>query len=538
MSGVNRRQLLRTATAAASGVVAGVGLDTPASAAEGATEAGCTPPLGPVKAGPDDARYAYLVRRGQKRWVGTPDHVWVVGSTEQVVAAVQAAVDSGKKVAVRSGGHCAEGWVDDPAVRVLIDMSGMTQVSYDPARRAFAVEPGATLGEVYRRLVLGWGVTIPAGWCPGVGAGGHICGGGYGVLSRAMGLVVDHLYAVEVVVVDKYGKASAVVATREASDPNRELWWGHTGGGGGNFGVVTRYWLRTPGAEGSDPGQLLPRAPKSAIAFSSQWPWQALKLDEPKFTRLIRNHMDWCERNSAVGAPATRLYADLTVGRKANDLNLAGGQVFGPDAAELLDDYLAALGAGVGTPVNVTRTEQPWLAAALDGPNSDIYRLKIKSGYLRRGFSAAQLAAIYENLTREQDPKLLFGSVGIASYGGQISAVAPDATAFPHRDAVMRVQYTAAWDDPGQDAAYVEWLRRLYREIYADTHGVPDPKDGAYINYPDDDLADPAVNTSGVPWSTLYFKDNYPRLQKVKATWDPKNIFSHTLGIEPPKATR
>ncbi|MGO4425938.1 FAD-linked oxidase, partial [Streptomyces sp. MCAF7] len=130
MSGVNRRQLLRTATAAASGVVAGVGLDTPASAAEGAAEAGCTPPLGPVKAGPDDARYAYLVRRGQKRWVGTPDHVWVVGSTEQVVAAVQAAVDSGKKVAVRSGGHCAEGWVDDPAVRVLIDMSGMTQVSY------------------------------------------------------------------------------------------------------------------------------------------------------------------------------------------------------------------------------------------------------------------------------------------------------------------------------------------------------------------------------------------------------------------------
>ncbi|MDW6058496.1 FAD-binding protein [Streptomyces sp. FXJ1.4098] len=108
--------------------------------------------------------------------MGTPDHVWVVGSTEQVVAAVQEAVDSGKRIAVRSGGHCAEGWVDDPAVRVLIDMSGMTQVSYDPARRAFAVEPGATLGEVYRRLVLGWGVTIPAGWCPGVGAGGHVCG--------------------------------------------------------------------------------------------------------------------------------------------------------------------------------------------------------------------------------------------------------------------------------------------------------------------------------------------------------------------------
>ena len=57
--------------------------------------------------------------------------------------------------------------------------------------------------------------------------------------------------------------------------------------------------------------------------------------------------------------------------------------------------------------------------------------------------------------------------------------------------------------------------------------------DGAMINHPDVDLADPEWNTSGVPWHTLYYKDNYPRLQRVKARWDPRNVFHHALSIRP-----
>jgi len=48
---------------------------------------------------------------------------------------------------------------------------------------------------------------------------------------------------------------------------------------------------------------------------------------------------------------------------------------------------------------------------------------------------------------------------------------------------------------------------------------------------PDTDLADPALNTSGVPWSTLYYKDHYLRLQRIKAQWDPRNVFRHALSI-------
>ncbi len=58
--------------------------------------------------------------------------------------------------------------------------------------------------------------------------------------------------------------------------------------------------------------------------------------------------------------------------------------------------------------------------------------------------------------------------------------------------------------------------------------------DGCYINYVDADMADPTQNTSGVPWSTFYYKDNYPRLQRVKAAYDPRNVFRHALSIEPP----
>jgi aclacinomycin oxidase len=57
--------------------------------------------------------------------------------------------------------------------------------------------------------------------------------------------------------------------------------------------------------------------------------------------------------------------------------------------------------------------------------------------------------------------------------------------------------------------------------------------DGALINHPDTNLADPALNASGVLWQTLYYKSNYPRLQRVKARWDPRNIFRHWLSIRP-----
>ena len=238
---------------------------------------------------PGDPLYRDLQLRGyNRRFVGTPDSVFVVDDTDQVVNAVDAVVASGKKLAVRSGGHCTEGLVDDPAVQCVIDLGQMDSVYYDRHRRAFAVEAGATLGRVYQALDMSWGVTLPGGIGTGVGMGGHVTGGGFGPLSRLYGQISDHLYAVETVVVDENGKAKAVTATREEDDPHRDLWWAHTGGGGGNFGVATKFWFRSRDGQGDDPTLLLPKRPSGHTMASVAWRWA--DLDEEKFTTLVNNY--------------------------------------------------------------------------------------------------------------------------------------------------------------------------------------------------------------------------------------------------------
>ncbi|KAB2350182.1 FAD-binding oxidoreductase [Actinomadura rudentiformis] len=532
MSEHTRRNVLRGGLAATAAGIAVPALGM-GSAEAAPNAAACPPPPGPAKVGRGEPRYPSLASRGyNRRFVGNPEHVWVVGTTEHVVRAVQDAVDSGKRITVRSGGHGFENFVADPAVQVVVDTSAMTAVYYDPHRRAFAVEAGALLGDVYRRLYLGWGVTIPAGWCPSVGAGGHVVGGGFGPLSRSMGLAVDHLHAVEVVVVDRRGRARSVVATREPSDPNRDLWWAHTGGGGGSFGIVTRYWFRTPGALGDDPSRLLPAPPPGMLSFTISWDWS--KFTETSFARLVRNHGAWVERNSAPGSPSTKLYSELQLNRRlAGTIGMIGQVPAGSE--RLLDEHLAAINDGVPvTPVRQVRS-QAWLASALAGSPGDpgpVYRLQVKSGYLRRRLTDRQIGVLHHHLTRT-DYDHPGGSLSLYTFGGQVNTLAPDATAAPHRDTIMKMFFANGWENPADDARHLTWLRELYRDLFADTGGVP--ADGAFINYPDTDLADPAWNT-GAPWHALYFKDNYARLQQIKATWDPRNLFHHALSIKPPRA--
>jgi len=499
-----------------------------------------TPRVGPDRVGPDDPRYADLVRRGfNKRFAGRPDCVRLVGSTEQVVGAVQEAVRDDLRVAVRSGGHCLEGFVADPAVRVVIDTSLMTGVHYDPAVGAFAIEAGTTLGEAYRKLFLGWGVTIPAGEIPDLAVGGHVLGGAFGFLCREHGLAADHLYGVEVVAVAERGKAGTVVATREASDPNRELWWAHTGGGGGNFGVVTRYWFRSPGAHG-DPTTLLPRAPQSVLTFRAAWDWAA--LDETAFTRLARNFGRWCERHSGPGSAQARLFSILFLRRRQyGQVELKGLSTAGAQAERLFDEHLAAIDDGVGVPSTREVARSSWLAFALD-PFPELFRagggdarVKVKDAFLRRGFTDRQLAVAYDYLTRT-DHDVPGGMLGLATYGGRVNAVDPEATASAQRDSILTTACTAGWGDPRDEGRCLAWVRAFYRDLFADTGGVPVPGDvcdGAMINHPDVDLADPEWNASGVPWSGLCYKENYPRLQRVKARWDPRNVFRHALSIRP-----
>lgn len=498
-------------------------------------------PFGPVTVAPSDNRYEDLINRAYNgRFVGRPDSVCVVGSAEQVVGAVDEAVRNEKRIAVRSGGHCFEGFVDDPSVRIVIDISEMKSVYYDPEYEAFAVEAGATLGQLYRTLYLGWGVTIPGGVCPNVGAGGHVAGGGYGPLSLEHGLVVDHLYAVEVVVVDPTGRARKVVATCDPDDPNQDLWWAHTGGGGGNFGVVTRYWFRSPEASGDDPGTLLPRPPAAILHGIVSWQWNG--MTEQAFTRLVRGYGAHEERIGTTRSPDANLQTSLFLYHRATgkiDLNIELDGTL-PNAQQLLNDYIGSVTADIGVPHTSQHFTAPWMKAALfHRGGTGTVRFKSKSAFLRKPWTDGQVATAYTYLTDSGDNR--HGAlVHLSSFGGKINEVPPSATASCHRDSIIKAYYEISWNDPREDEKQLSWIREFYRAVHSDTGGVPVPNasnDGAFINYADIDLADPQWNLSGVPWHTLYYKDNYPRLQQIKARWDPRDVFRHALSIEHPVTT-
>jgi FAD binding domain/Berberine and berberine like len=494
---------------------------------------------GPMRIGPADPRYAAVVeKRFNKRFRPSPDYVCLLHSTDEIVSAINAAVRESRRVVVTSGGHCLEGFVSDPDVRVILDVSPMKRIYHDARMRAIGIEAGATVGEAFRTLFEKWGVVVPLGEYPEIGMGGHVGGGAFGFLCRELGLAADYLYAVEVVTVDSNGRARSTVATREEKDPNRELWWAHTGAGGGNLGVVTRYWFRSPGASSDDPRKLLPSAPESITTFKAEWSWSA--IDERFFVRLLRNHGEWCERNSSSSSAMASLWALLEVHRKEfGKIVVRGVSTAGAGAEEQAKNHLAALSEGVGASPGLELDRMSWLDFALN-PFPDLFAfppggvsMKGKDALLKKRLSDRQIATAYRYLTTGE-PGMMGGMLGFATYGGLINTVRPDATASAQRSAILDMACTSGWVDRADEEKNLSWVRAFYRDLFSETGGVPvpgDAYDGAFINHPDPDLADASLNTSGVPWHTLYYNGNYSRLQRIKAEWDPRNVFRHALSI-------
>lgn len=483
---------------------------------------------------PGDAEYAPLTLRGyNRRFVARPAKIYLPVDAEETRSAVRSAVAEGLRIATRSGGHCFDGFVDDPQTRAIIDLSRMRGVYFDERHNAYSVAAGAEIGAVYEALLRGWGVTIPAGICLGVGMGGYLSGGGYGPLSRRLGLAADHVYGVEVVTVDAAGAASVVVATKDG--PNADLWWAHTGGGGGNFGVVTRFLLRSHDADGADPARLLPKPPANMMTARLVLP----VASEAAFVRFVGNYLAFFERNSQQDSRFAGLYAPLHVKPFAGSCDiLVLLDADAPDARSCYDEFVAAVSEGVLPPPIVPPLEQKsypdTVAQVYYAKGTQPPRVKVKAAYLRRPYTPEQLRTFYRYLT---DVRYIGESqLEFLPFGGAINARPTGATAMPVRDSFMKMLIHAAWRAPADDDRFTQWAREMYRDVYAATGGVPVPGEvdgGSYINYPDPDLRDPRWNTSGIPWHTFYYRDNYPRLQRIKAEWDPLGTFRHQLSIDP-----
>ena len=555
---VSRRGLLgRAAGTVAAGASLGAVGASPASAA-GTVPAGTSHPAHPaehehecgnLRVLPGDGRYETLSQGFNQRFTSEPRHIQLITSDEDAVSAVREALKMGIRPTVRGGGHCYEDFVENTNGAIL-DMSTMRRVYCTPdkyGKTAYCVESGATIWDLYTQLFRKYGVTAPGGSCYSVGVGGHICGGGYGVLNRRDGLIVDHLVQVDVVTV-RNGRVEVTRAHRSdpADSDTGHLFWAHTGGGGGNFGVVMRYYFT----------EALPKPPARVWLSSIAWPWADLLNKPEDFSRLLKNFGEFFAAHSGTDEQVYQdLFSLLKLPHKTNG-NLVLSSHWMRDDTAPLDAYLAAIQAGLSTqPIEVTdagagaafqptpekRRQMPWFQETMTVNGSGAnQRGKYKSAYHRKPFTDQHIAAMWTWLTKD-DPgvDLTQTLLQVDAYGCRGNAVDPRATAVPQRDSIMKLQYQTYWTMPAQDEAHLEFIKGFYQDVYQETGGVPEisdathdrDTDGAYVNYPDIDLG---VATDPAPlYPRLYYKENYARLQLAKRIWDPHNLFHHSQSVLP-----
>jgi hypothetical protein len=487
---------------------------------------------------PGDPAYEQWNDRGfNMRFKGSPSRIVTVDNTAALVEALQTAVSAGQHVVVRGGGHCLENFIADPAVQVIIDISQMKGIRYDPEQNAIEVKAGNTVGEMHDKLFTEWGIVMPVGEEPNIGMGGHIAGGAFGFLCRQHGLGVDHLQALELLWVNKERRVEKIVVSRDPEDANRELWWAHTGGGTGNFGIVTRYWFRSPAAKGNEPSQLLPAAPLYVETINIDWAWE--DFDQSAFQTLVSNFGIWCGKNAGTGIPARSFFGTLHLwNRVTGKLQLKGLISDPPNAETVLEDLLKSLNSNLDRPYSLERKKMSWLQFALK-PLPDIFSeqkiaFKFKDAFLLKPFTDQQLKTAYKYLTEMTDTP--GAPIVMATYGGKVNDVASDETATAQRSAIITMSCTPVWADPAEEKKYMHWARSCYQELFSDAGGAPVPGDrygGCIIAHPDNDLADPSWNKTAVPWYQFYYQHHYPRLQHIKARWDPLNIFHHALSVKP-----
>ena len=197
---------------------------------------------------------------------------------------------TGVHIVAKSGGHSYGGYSTTSGV--VVDLSKLASVRV-VAKQA-VVGPAARLGNIYNTLGA-HGLAIPAGTCPSVGIGGHALGGGFGLASRAWGLASDNLVSIQIVTAD--GKILVADATH-----NSDLFWACRGGGGGNFGIVTRFTFRThPVSQGS--------------YFIATWPWAQVEQVLASFLAWAPHAPDalgsLCRLAAGPGGPSVQVFGQF-----------------------------------------------------------------------------------------------------------------------------------------------------------------------------------------------------------------------------------
>jgi FAD/FMN-containing dehydrogenase len=505
----------------------------------------------PIKITRTDPRYALLHRSRNLRWDANeaewPAEIEMCASAEQAAEALQRVVNAGMRPTIRSGGHCYEDFVVNNPGGALLDLSLLKTDQLPGDGDRYRISPGQQLGEAYIDLYKRRGVTIPGGSCYNVGAGGHISGGGYGVLSRLHGLTIDWLSAVEILTVDSKGH---VALRRVNKEHEPDLFKACRGAGGGNFGLITGFLF-----------DRLPVAPFEVANAHLSFDWAT--MTEENFINILLAFGDyWAKRGSE---PDTwGMFAGLGLSHVSSGAIGLSLQFCNPDGhcdnlkplVEFLDLFQSfnPIEKRAGTPgdrrfaprhpaaresmgpYNIDRLL--WLEATIgDSGGGHSGRAAYKSSYMKQNFTRAEAKCIFKHLTRTVPGVDLRGSVmAVDSYGGAVNKQElATTTSVWQRSSIMKVQFQQYWDEADEDAGRMQWMRDFYTDLYSQQvearyAGTPYPNEyyeGCYINYPDSDMLAYAF------WPQVYYGtgDLYPFLQQVKRRYDANNIFHHKMSI-------
>jgi len=415
-------------------------------------------------------------------------------STADIAAGVMFARERHLLLAIRGGGHnvAGNGTVDGGLV---LDLSMLRRVDVDATRRLVRVGGGATLADL-DRATMEHTLVVPSGVVSGTGVAGLTLGGGMGWLTRAHGLTLDSLLAVDLVTVD--GRS-----IRASADEHPDLFWG-VRGGGGNFGVVAAFEFEAR--------PLGPDVYAGAFYYTREHWVDAL--------------MAYAEWAPTIPDDLTTIVTWLTPPDEWLPGHLQGQAMLalsfcwaGPDPADgerATADLLRA-----GAPDHVATGPTAWLDLQSSADEAFPYGIRayFKSTYFD-DLDAGTIATLAEHSARRRSP---LAGTDIHQLGGAFARVADDATAFGRRDARYILNVWGVWRDPADDAIEIAWVRDFWSAMQ------PHARGGHYVNFLGvDDTAEARSQLR-----EIYGPGIYDRLATLKDDWDPTNVFRLNHNIPP-----
>jgi hypothetical protein len=400
---------------------------------------------------------------------------------EDVAAAVRFGRERGLLISIRGGGHNVAGMAVAEG-GLMIDCAPMKGIAVDPAGRTARAGAGVLWGE-FDAVTQEYGLATVGGVVSTTGVAGLTLGGGQGWLTGKHGLSLDNLLAAEVVTAD--GEM-----VRASAEEHPDLFWALRGAGA-NFGVVTSFEYRLhPVGPTVLGGMVIHPLPKAREVLRFYREFAAGQPDELTTYAALLTAPD--------GNPVVAMVCCYAGPPEEGEKAVEPLRRFGPPVADLIG---------------------PMPYVAVQGIISQAFphgRLNYWKSTLLREIPDGVINALADFAGRVPSPH---SAIAIADTHGAYGRVAPDATAYAHRDLPFDLVILSSWTDPADSERNVAWTRGLYEAVR------PFAPAGVYVNDLDGDEGQARVRDA--------YGVNYARLAELKKTWDPDNVFRANHNIAP-----